>query len=316
MSARSIRSRLWTVVWTDDGRARTPWRILAPLVPVMVLGFTQGPVLFASLPLPGAMFLMQFAIAVLALVSVAATTRYLDHGRSIWTYGLEIDARWLRDLLAGIVIGLAGAAVPVVIGLQAGWFEVAAVLHHGAMTVWLGLGLLVLANLCVGVSEELLFRGVFLTNAIEGLRERVTERSAILLGLLIMGIVFGALHVGSQPIEHPLYLVTWVGAGAVFGVLYLLSGDLALPIGLHAAVNIAFAGIVVRTSHPAGLPAIVRVEPTVQSPLLGFGGAIEAGGFLIVGLFAVLWLRYSRNRALTIRSHTPVVGQEDPDVAS
>ncbi|UWG51306.1 Metal-dependent membrane protease, CAAX family [Halalkaliarchaeum sp. AArc-CO] len=296
MSVRSIRATVTSFIWNyDRTRVRAPWRILVPLLPVIAIGFSIGPVFFDAVAVPVAMLLLQFSIAVATLVFVAASTRYLDHNRVIWDYGLRINHRWVSDLLAGFVIGLAGATVPFLLGIYAGWFEVVDVLDSGAVALWSGLLILVLANLCVGFSEELLFRGVLLSNSIEGLRDRFPTQWAIVGGLLVMSVVFGSLHIGPQPIEHPFYLLTWVGVGVLFGVLYLLSGDLALPIGIHASFNIVHSGVMVRTSLPGELSAIARVEPTIQSPIVEYGGGIEAGGVLIVGLLAILWLLYFRD---------------------
>lgn len=91
--------------------------------------------------------------------------------------------------------------------------------------------------------------------------------------------------------------MTWILTGIVFGLLYLLSGDLAFPIGVHASLNIGLTGLFVRTdiAGSGALSAITRIEPTIQSPLFEYGGIIEGSVVLTVGILAGLWLWYSRD---------------------
>lgn len=303
-----------TLVWSEEqDRVRAPWRILVPLIPVLLISLGVSLALGDVLPVPAFMFVVQLTTALAALVFVAASTRYLDHGRSIWEYGLEVDRRWVKDVLAGFGIGLLGVTIPFLIGISVGWFEVAAVFDSGTSALWVGLVLIVLAYLCVGFWEELLFRGVFLTNAIEGLRGRFSPRWAVVGGLMVMALSFSVIHINQlELLRHPAYLLTWIVSGIMFGVLYLLSGDLALPIGIHASFNTGYTVLFVRADI-AGIgvfPALTRIEPAIQSPLFAYGGVIEASAFLTAGILAVLWLWYSRDSDLGLWIHPAIVISE------
>lgn len=154
----------------------------------------------------------------------------------------------------------------------------------------------------VGFWEELLLRGVFARSLTDALRRRLRPRAAVTIAVAMSATVFGLGHFG-QP-EHPAMLATWVLAGLVLGTLYVASGSLALPIGAHAAFNIAHNVLLVRTEI-AGTDALstiagIQVDPT--TPLLAVGGFIEAAGFLGVGLLGLLWLRRTRSRTITHRS--------------
>lgn len=107
---------------------------------------------------------------------------------------------------------------------------------------------------------------------------------------------------------HPAFVITWILAGLVYGGLYLLSNDLALPIGVHAAINTAEAGLFSGTT-PAegGIPVIVLIEPLTGSILLGHGGLMMLSRTLLAGCLGVLWLWYSRADDLDPWSH-PAVG--------
>lgn len=291
-----IASFVTTIIWGEDrGRARAPWRILAPLIPAVLFPRIVGLPLVDLLPAPGLFLVVNLMAAFVVLVVVAVSTRYLDQGRSIWEYGLVVDRRWIGDLLAGVIIGFTAVTLPVVVGIYTEVVDIVAVFERGEMAFWVGLVLVVLAFVCVSLSEELLYRGVVQTNAVEGLWGKFSPRWAIVGGLVVSALIFTPIH-GGQP-SHPAYLVTWFLAGLIFGILYLLSGDLALPIGVHMSLNTGFAGLFVRTDIAGAdrLSAIARIEPASQSALFGYGGVIEVSAFLTAGLFAGLWVWYSRD---------------------
>jgi membrane protease YdiL (CAAX protease family) len=153
---------------------------------------------------------------------------------------------------------------------------------------------MVLACLCTGFWEELLLRGVFITNAMDGLRRRMSPHRAALVAVLISATVFGLPHL-AQP-EYPVLILTWVFSGLVFGVIYVLSGNLALVIGAHATFNMAANIVFVRADLPgnAGQSALTRVRPDPDITALTPGGVIEASAFVLLGLLALLWLAFFR----------------------
>ena len=231
------------------GRTRAIWRILVPAIAIILVNSaigTPASEYISSLPL--LQFVTIAVTTVAALVIVQLSGRFLDAGRSVRDYGFAIDRKWLRDLFAGFGIGLAGPSILVLVGIAAGWFEVAAVFHQGDHTVWFGIVVIVLANLGTGIWEELLARGVILTNAAEGLQSWLSSRQAVAGGVAVSALLFGIPHIGQPGIaDNPFLLVTWILAGVVLGVLYVLSGNMALVVGIHWAFNIAFQSVFVRT---------------------------------------------------------------------
>lgn len=96
------------------------------------------------------------------------------------------------------------------------------------MLLWLA----VLSILVVAPAEEYLFRGV-----VQGrLRNSFGPAGAILAASLL----FGSLHFGNW-VGSPGTLVGWglliAAVGVVMGVLYELTGNLAVPIVAHGAYN-------------------------------------------------------------------------------
>ncbi len=305
-----LRTAVSAIVWNEfRERARAPWRIVLPLIPLFAVAGAVGAVLVDRVSVPVLIFLMQLTLAVTAVAVFAVSTRYLDRRRSVREYGLRTDRRWAIDLLAGIGVGIAAVAVPSLAGIVTGWYEVSAVLSPGLLGLWVGLALIVAAYLCTGFWEELVFRGVLTANAAEGLRGRLSARHAIAGALVLQALVFGVAHVDQWTAQapHPAFVLTWMLSGVVFGILYLLSDDLALPIGVHAAINAAEAGLFSETAPAeSGVSVIVLIEPVSGSVLFGHGGIMMVSRVLTAGLLGVLWLRYSRESDLDPWSHPAI----------
>ncbi|CAN5340759.1 hypothetical protein BH24ACT19_BH24ACT19_04910 [soil metagenome] len=81
---------------------------------------------------------------------------------------------------------------------------------------------LVLVSVASGVGEEVFFRGALQP----------------VLGIVVASLLFGVLHVG--PDRRYLIWTLWaVGAGFLFGFLYLWTGGLLAPITAHVLHNAA-----------------------------------------------------------------------------
>lgn len=302
-----VHSIFSTILWNDSqDSARAPWRIVLPLVPVLLIAAFVATVLVDSVPIPALIFITQLTLALSAFVAFGVSTRYLDRGRSIWDYGIRTDRRWGLDLSAGFAIGILAVVLPSVAGIATGWYEVSTLFATHSMALWAGLGLIVLAYLCTGFWEELVFRGVLMSNAADGLQGWFGRKKVIVVVLVLQAVIFGVVHVDQWMVQapHPAFVATWILGGLMFGLLYLLSNDLALPIGVHAAINTAEAGLVSQTA-PAdgGIPVLVLVEPISQSILAGHGGLLMISRTLVALLLGVLWLRYVRKGDLELWTH-------------
>ncbi|HNR76860.1 MAG TPA: CPBP family intramembrane metalloprotease [Parvularculaceae bacterium] len=83
-------------------------------------------------------------------------------------------------------------------------------------------------SMLAGVSEELLFRGVLQTAAM--------EKTPLVFAILAPSLLFGALHARTA-----LYAAIAAGVGAYLGLLFWLTGSLVAPIIAHALYDyIAF----------------------------------------------------------------------------
>lgn len=304
----TVHTILSTIGWNDsEGRARALWRIVLPLIPLLIFAAALGALLVErDLPIPALIFVTQLALALAAFVVFAVSTRYLDRGRSIWDYGLRADRRWSLDLFAGFVIGILAVTIPSFLGIATGWYAVSTTFATNSMALWAGLGLIVMAYLFTGFWEELVFRGVLMTNAAEGLRGWFARRNTIVVVLVLQAVIFGVIHVDQWTVQapHPGFVVTWILGGLMFGLLYILSNDLALPIGVHAAINTAEAVLFSQTPPTeGGVPVLVLIEPISESILVGHGGLLMISRTLLAAILGTLWLWYARRGDLDPWTH-------------
>lgn len=295
---------MWSLVWNAEERRvrallRLAGQLAVLLAAVMLLGFV---VAFVAIPLGlvgpqqpqpemgrlelGLLAVSTVMFTIATLASVAVAGRFLDR-RRLRDFGLALDGRWWRDLLAGSVLGAALISVVVGVLLAGGWADVTGTLvaPAGANPAAL-VGLVLVAVLGIGISEELLIRGYQLTNLAEGLRGGLGPRGGLLAAVLVTAVIFGVLH-GLNPDADVLSTVNLVVAGVFFGLAYTLTGRLALPIGTHVTWNL-FLGPVFGfpvSGMELSSASLVATEPV--GPELLTGGAFGPEGGL-VGLAAPL----------------------------
>ena len=282
--ARLVVWRVWFALY---GKA-DPWAIENPTL--------WPPLLFSAI---------QVAVLSVALSSVWFMGRFFDR-RPLLGFGLRIDRRWWLDFGVGLLLGALLMAGIFLTELAAGWVTVTGAFEttrEGDPFFPVILAPLV-GWVLLGIYEELVFRGYQLTNMAEGLNfRRLGPRGAIVLAVVLSSSLFGGFHVWNPSASaiSTVNLALW--GGLLLGSSYVLSGRLALPMGLHIAWNF-FEGNVF------GLPVsgVETVGATFVSieqsgPLLFTGGAFgpEAGvltnaasvvGFLLI----LLWVRI-RSRA-------------------
>lgn len=147
--------------------------------------------------------------------------------------------------------------------------------------------------------EELVFRGVFLTNGIEGLLERGHARSiAVPAALFGSAVVFALVHVPgalSEGYSPWLTALMIFSMGLLFGIAYLLTGELALPMGLHLAINFVSGNVfgIEGISTMEGVPTLFAFE-TAESGLAAPMSGVPILVSLAVGCALVVGWCYRR----------------------
>jgi len=312
----------------EEGRLRALWRLLIQtavfLVGNIVLSLPIGIVAGIMLAASGVNItdpqvfsdalqnpLLRAVSAIASLVMMAFTywiaARWLD--RRHWRdFGFHFSANWWKDFTFGLALGALLMTLIFAFELANGWITITGTMQsfHPGTGFWGGILAFLVVYICVGIYEEMLSRGYHLRNMAEGLNlKHIGPRSALLLAYLISSSVFGLLHM-SNPNATWTSTVNIIFAGLFLGLGFILTGELAIPIGLHMTWNFfqgnVFGFPVSGTDSAASIYAIQQGGPDLWT-----GGAFgpEAG---IVGLAAialgclmiVVWVRLRYGRVVVL----------------
>ncbi|WP_430504086.1 CPBP family intramembrane glutamic endopeptidase [Haloparvum sp. PAK95] len=208
--------------------------------------------------------------------------RFLDR-RRLRDFGLRLDRDWWVDCAFGLALGAGLQAAVFGVGWLAGWFRVtAAFVSDGSFAV--GFASVLVLFLSVGIYEELVARGWLLTNLAEGLRF-AGETIAVAVAVAVSAGVFGVAHAvnpGATTLSTGIISL----AGVFLALGYVLTGELAIPIGVHVTWNLFQGAVFGFGVSGLSLPAtVLETEPTGPKLLTGGSFGPEAG---VLGLAAIV----------------------------
>lgn len=240
-------------------------------------------------------------VAMFASYFIAA--RWIDR-RPFKDFGFHLNAKWWLDFGFGLFLGAFLMVLIFLVELSAGWITITGTLQSARAdtSFWTGIASYVILFFCVGIYEEMLSRGYQLRNLAEGLNFKgIGPRDALLLAYLLSSSVFGLLHLGNQN-STLISTLSLIVAGLFLGLGYVLTGELALPIGLHMTWNF-FQGNVFGFPVSGSAPAASFINIQQGGPDLLTGGAFgpEAGviGLTAIALGALLiiaWVNWRHGR--------------------
>lgn len=315
-----------TLFWNaEERRLRFLWRFFIFLLVFMpLLAGTQSLIYFISPEMVDALqqgegellavgwaaseWLMLIALA----VTLVIIGRWVDR-RPFSDYGFRLGKGWWLDLAFGLGLGALLMTGIFLTELMLGWVAVTRFFQAPEGTAF-GVALLapLFLFLAVGVFEELLSRGYLLHNLAEGLNFKFWGPSiALFLAWALSSLSFGAAH-ASNPNATTVSTINLVLAGLFLGLGYVLTGELAIPIGLHIAWNF-FQGNVFGfpvSGTPANAITFIAIEQ--RGPDLWTGGAFgpEAGFIgniaIVIGAILILaWVRW-RYGAICLQRRIPL----------
>lgn len=296
------------VFWNpDERRLRALWRLLAC---AGILAAVVGMVGLSAAVWERSR-LGQYHVAVTVLNALASllvlgglwmATRWLDR-RPFLDLGFQLDRAWRMDFAFGAGLGALLMAGVFLVEAVAGWIEVRRAAGLADWRAWV-LVLTAQLSLCgsLGLVEEAVTRGYLLRNLAEGLRSRrLRPQAALALAWVGSSVAFGLYH-AFHPDATWLSTLNLVAAGLLLGLPYVLTGSLAVSIGLHVAWNF-FQGPVF------GFPvsgvmlgaSILEVSPVGPDLWTGGGFGPEGGlvGLAVLGIGACLvlwWVQGGRGR--------------------
>jgi membrane protease YdiL (CAAX protease family) len=303
----TITNLFWN---TWEGRLRAGWRVVVFLFATFVVGVallrlrallaTLLPVIYGSAVEAVVYLLLIGAILLLA-------SRVLDHRRLI-DYGFHLSRAWWTDLGFGLALGTLLLLGILVLELAMGWIKVTGILATApgqpfAATILVGL----LAVLCVAVGEEVTWRGYPIKNLAEGLNWRVIgPRWATVIAVLIPALLFGLAH-ATNPNATTLSTINIMIFAVLFATGYVLTGELALPIGLHFAWDFVQGfvfGVTGGTSQLGSFLVLAEDDPAGKLwtglPYGAEGGPLATGAFILGFFLTAAWVRFRRG---SVRLH-------------
>lgn len=298
-----------------QNRLRTGWRL------ILQLGLFAG-LLFAGGFLLSALQQMLFDISLvigssthaavliievtlnwlLLLASVWLAARFLDR-RPFRAYGFNLNRRWWADFAFGLALGALLMAGIFLAEYALGWVRVTGYRQTGFQTFSAGILFYLAQYIGVGIQEETLSRGYWLRNLAEGFHlPRWGARTALWLAYVLSSSIFGLLHL-ANPHSSLVSTLNLILAGFLLGLPFVLTGELALSIGLHITWNF-FQGVVFGLPV-SGLQADTSFLVIQQAGAdLWTGGSFgpEAGligllGMLIGAGLILVWVRFTRGKA-------------------
>ncbi|SFR33337.1 CPBP family intramembrane glutamic endopeptidase [Halogeometricum limi] len=288
------RARLVALVWNGEERRPTaPVRLILAVVvlfaALVVAGLVVALVVGPAGPPSTVVSFAQFVLLTALTFGLAVV---VDR-RTIADLGLGFDRDWWLDLGFGLVLGGVLMTAIFVVALAAGWVRVEGTFTGGSRGFLLGFALLTVQFLGVGISEELLVRGYLLTNVAEGFAQSVSRGAAAAVAILVSSVLFGVAHLSNPNAT----LVSALGislAGVLLGLPYLLTDELAIPIGIHISWNLSQGGVYGFAVSGLGVGANV-IDTAETGPDVFTGGAFgpEAGllgvAAVVLGTGLVVW---------------------------
>ena len=258
-------------------------------------------------PLLNLLSLLSTALAMTMSIWIAG--RFLDR-RRFAGFGFHLNRNWWLDFGFGLALGAVLMLIVFLVQLAAGWVIVTGtfVVREPGTRFLVALLVPLVLFLAVGFYEELFSRGYQLQNLAEGMGA-FGPRGAIVAATLLSSAVFGVLH-ALNPNATVFTTFNLVVAGIFLAAGYLLTGELAIPIGLHITWNF-FQGNVFGFPVSGGdfrSATFIAIEQ--RGPALWTGGAFgPEGGLLGLGIIAlgilmtVLWVRWRRG---SVDLHLPL----------
>jgi membrane protease YdiL (CAAX protease family) len=212
--------------------------------------------------------------------------RWADR-RKLADYGLHLNARWWQDFGFGLLLGGLLMTLIFLVEKAAGWVTITETFKHGpALPFWAIMLVGFWHFVAVGITEELVSRGYLLRNLAEGLNfKAIGPRRALGLAYFLSSALFGLFHF-FNPNASTTSTILLVAAGLLLGLGFVLTGELAIPIGLHISWNF-FQGRVFGFPVSGGQAGSTFIAIQQGGPTLWTGGDFgpEAG---LIGLAAIL----------------------------
>ncbi len=315
---QAITSKLtqW-LISSSDGRLKAGWRILLFFVLFAVITATGMIGIRAILGALKKLSNLQFSIlAGSATLAVMIARKYLDK-KSFASLGVRFDKYAFLDIVSGVVNSALVMAGVYAVMLWANliefrgftwWAEEGAAntgLRMAAVPIVLGV---FYQLVIVAWWEELVFRGYFFQNLVEG--------TNLKWAIVVSSLIFGFGH-GINPNATILSSVLIVLITPQLIYAYLKTGELWLPMGLHLGWNFFQASVFGFAASGQASPSMIAQSPI--GPEWLSGGSFGAEGSILIIPFTAMsyllvhyWVRATRAPGQRMFE---IVAQDETEVA-
>ena len=271
-----------SIFLNSAGRLRSGWRLLIFIVLFIAILFfftAFGWIVYALIlnfaptlvPRPILQDLIYRVLYALAALAAGFICTYLLEGLPWRALGLSLHSGWLKDFTWGSIIGIGALALATIIATIGGGLSFTFSGRDVIVAVIKTLVASAVIFVFAALAEEALFRGYPL--------QTLTRAQLFWLGVLLTSLPFAAAHF-DNPNATKLGLANTALAGVWFGIGYLKTRSLWLPLGLHWSWNWALASLfglpVSGLTHLAPNPLLRGVD-LGPSWLTGGSYGIEGG---------------------------------------
>lgn len=279
---------------SQHGRLRAFWRLVFQFGLMLILFL-----LTSFLPFGGTEKLLRQTVplGVAMLGSIWLAGRFLDR-RRFADFGFRFSRDWWIDFCFGLALGGGLLTAIFFVQLAAGWITVAGSwqVNSSELTFGAAMAYTLIDCICVGICEELFSRGYQLKNLSEGLGGVLGSKGAVIISVLLSSAVFGLLHLLN---DHASALSTFniFVAGTLLAMGYILTGELAIPIGVHIAWNFVQGSVFGFPVSGFQRPTSILAVRLTGSPLVTGGdfgpeaGLVGLGACILGVVLTIAWVR-------------------------
>jgi len=242
--------------------------------------------------------------------------RFLDKRRFV-DFGFHFSGRWWKDLRFGLLLGALLMAFIFLVELAFGWVTIEGFFQASSSANFTsGILRALVSFIAVGIYEEMLFRGYHIRNMAEGLNwKRLSPQWALLIAFFLSSTVFGLAH-AANPNASLISTLNIVMAGLFLGLGFLLTGELAFPIGVHITWNF-FQGNIFGfpVSGSTSGTSLITISQGGSNMMTGGAFGPEAGliGILAILLGSLLTILYFRQTRGKVSLHTDLAQYRKPE---
>lgn len=232
--------------------------------------------------------------------------------RSFSEAGLRLNSKWWIDFGVGTAIAAFVLSLLFLVQWTSGDVKITGFAWDSVNSQFWLLPVLIwgLKMISVGFYEELIMRGYLQKNITEGFQfSKITAKNSAIIAILISSAIFGFSHI-LNPNASLIAVINIFGAGIMLAIPFLLTGSLALPIGIHFSWNFFLGGIF--GFKVSGIPvrnSLIQINQSGEAWWTGGNFGPEAGviGVLAMAILLFLTLIYIKISHNELKIHSDFI---------